>query len=91
MLKMLDTTIQNLVTQDLCIPDLQIKRKQNIVVVLVTAPDIYTCQKYRMSESCPVFSIEYVRTSWAFKLVDLMSYGINTWSAVNGSYYIYNI
>ena len=62
-LKMLDTTIQNLVTQDLCIPDLQIKRKQNLFVVRVTAPDIYTCQKCRMSESCAVYSTECVRTS----------------------------
>ena len=60
---MLDTTIQNLVTQDLCIPDLQIKRKQNLVVVLITASDIHTCQKYRMSESCAVYSTGCVRTS----------------------------
>ena len=62
-LKMLDTTMQNLVTQDLFIPDLQIKRKQNLVVVFITAPDIYTCQKCRMSESCAVYSTECVRTS----------------------------
>jgi len=62
MLKMLDITIKNLVTQDLCIPDLQRERKQNLVV-LATAPDIYTCLKCRMSESCAVYSTECVRTS----------------------------
>ena len=78
MVKLLSTTIQNLVTQDLCIPDLKIKRKQNLVVVLITAADIYTCQNCRMCESCAL-------SVWAFKLVDLLSSGINTWSAVNGS------
>jgi len=62
MLKLLGTTIQNLVTQDLCIPDLHIKRKQNLIFVLITASDIYTCQKCRMSESCAVYSTECVRT-----------------------------
>ena len=61
-LKMLDTTKQNLVTQDLCIPDLQIKRKQNLVVALINAPDIYTCQNCGMYESCAVYSTECVRT-----------------------------
>jgi hypothetical protein len=58
MLKMLATTIQNLVTQNLCIPDLQIQSKQNLVVVLDTAVDIYTCQKCRMYENCAVYNIE---------------------------------
>lgn len=42
MLKLLGTTIQNLVTQDLCIPDLQIKRKQNLLLLLSLLLLIFT-------------------------------------------------
>jgi hypothetical protein len=68
MLKVLGITIQNLVTQHLCVHGLQRKRKQNLLVVLVAATGIYTCKKCRLSESCLVDSIEYVRSSWVFEL-----------------------
>jgi hypothetical protein len=39
------------------------KEETKPVVVVITAPDIYTCQKCRMSENCAVYSNECVRTS----------------------------